>query len=115
MNHLNKKVSKRVDKEKYVTISFYLRFPIKGGETNYYSGLTSKDHGKLQQQIQYEHVRITIGRFDKIAHSAEPWTGNRGCVNFIPKKKELKQFLKHETKYQHSIWSIFLHIWIIVS
>ena len=77
---------------------FHLRFPIKS-VTKYYSGLTSKDYGELQQQIQCEHGRISIGCFDKIVHSAETWEGNRDCVNFIPKKKELEKFLKHETQY----------------
>ena len=41
MNNLNKEVSNYVDKEDYVTVLFYLGFPMKGRETNYYSCLTS--------------------------------------------------------------------------
>ena len=33
MNNLNKKVSKHVDKEDYITVLFHLGFPRKGGET----------------------------------------------------------------------------------
>ena len=52
MNNLYKEVSKHVDKEDYITfLFFYLGFPTKGGETNYYSGLTSKNYGELEQQI----------------------------------------------------------------
>ena len=78
---------------------FNLGFPIKDGETNYYSGLTSKNYAELQKQIQCEHGCINVGRFDKIVHSAEPLEGNCGCINFNLKKKVLEHFLKYGTKY----------------
>ena len=99
LNSENNEVSKHVDKEDYITVLFHIGFPTKGGETNYYSGLTSKNFGKLEQQIKCEHGRITIGRFDKIVHSAESWVGQRGCINFNLKKKVLEHFLKHGTKF----------------
>ena len=34
-----------------MTVLFHLGFPIKDGETYYYSGLTSKNYGELEQQI----------------------------------------------------------------
>ena len=68
-------------KKDFITVLFHLEFPTKGGETKYYSGLTSKNFVELEQQIQFEHGHMNIGRFDKIVHSAESWEGNRGCIN----------------------------------
>ena len=99
MNSVNNEVSKHVDKEDYITVLFHIGFPTKGGETNYYSGLTSKNYCKLEQQIQFEHGRITIGRFHKIVHSAESCVGHRGCINLNLKKMVLVRFLKHGTKF----------------
>ena len=87
MDKDNKEVTKHVDKEDYITVLFHIRFPTKGGEMNYYSGLTSKNYGGLQQQIQCEHERIPVGRFEKIVHSVESWEGYCGCINFNLKKK----------------------------
>ena len=101
MNNCNKEVSKHVDKEDYITVLFHLGFPTKVGETNDYSVLTSRNFGELEHQIQCEHGRITIGRFDKIVHNAESWEGNRGCINFNLTKKVLEHFLKHGTKYYY--------------
>ena len=64
MNNHNKEVLKYIDKEDNIIVLFHLGFAKKEGETNYYSGLTSKNYGELEQQIQCEHGRITIGRFD---------------------------------------------------
>ena len=47
LNSENNEVSKHVDKEDYITVLFHIGFPTKGGETNYYSGLTSKNFGKM--------------------------------------------------------------------
>ena len=69
MHEKNKEVSKYIDKEDYIAVLFHLGFPTKGGETNYYSGLTSKTFGKLQQQIPFECEHITFGCFDKMVHS----------------------------------------------
>ena len=51
MNDLNKEVSQHVDKEDYITVFFHFGFATKGGETNYYSGVTGKNFGELEQQI----------------------------------------------------------------
>ena len=83
MSEDKKEVTKHVDN----TVLFYIGFPRKGGEANYYSGLTSKNYGELKRQIQCEHESINIGRFDKIVHSAESWEGYRNCINFNLKKK----------------------------
>ena len=99
MNNLNKEASKHVHKEDYIAVLCHLGFPTKDRGTNYYSGLTCKSYGELEQQIQCEHGCIAIGYFDKIEHSAELWEGNHGCINFNLKKKVLKHFLKHGTKY----------------
>ena len=99
MNNLDKEVSKYVDREDCITVLFHLEFPIKGQETNYYSSFTSNNYGELQQQILCEHGHITIGHFHKKVHSAEPWEGNCGCINFNLKKKILEHFLKHGTEY----------------
>ena len=97
-NNLNKELLKHADKEDYMTVLFHLGFLTKGGETSYYSSLTSKNFGELEQQIQYEHGCITIGHFDKIVHSVESWEGNCGCMNLNLKKKVLELFLTHGTK-----------------
>ena len=55
MNNLNKELSKHVVKEDYIVLLFHLGFPTKGGETNYYDGLTSKIFDELEQQVQCEH------------------------------------------------------------
>ena len=54
MNNLDKEVSKHLDKEDEITVLFHLGSPIKVEETNYCSGLTSKNFGELEQQIQCE-------------------------------------------------------------
>ena len=42
MNYVNKEESKHVDKEDYITLLFHIELREKGGETNCYSGITSK-------------------------------------------------------------------------
>ena len=99
MSENNTEVSKHIDKEDYITVLFHVGYPTKGGETNYYSGVTSKDSGHLEKQIPCVHGRLTIRYFDKIVHSAESWEGVRGCINFNLKKKVLDHFLKYGTKF----------------
>ena len=48
MNGDNKEATKHIDKHDYITVLFHILFPTKDGETNYYSGLTSKKYGELQ-------------------------------------------------------------------
>ena len=99
MTNLNKEVSKHVDKQDYITVLFRLGLTTTGVETNYYSGLISKNYGELEQQIQCEHGRMTIELFYTIVHSAESWEGNRGDINFNLKKKVLEHYFKHGTKH----------------
>ena len=78
--------SKHTDKEDFVTALFHIGDPSNGGETKYYTGLTSKSSGHLAKEISYQHGRLTIGRFDKIPHCGESWSGIRGRINFNLKK-----------------------------
>ena len=110
LNNLNKEVSKHVDEDDCKPVLFHLGFPRKNRETYYYSGLTYKNHGKFQQQTQCEHGRKTIGHFDKIVHSAEPWEGNCACINFNLNKKVLEHFLKHGTKIIPSLKTTTYHL-----
>ena len=96
----NKRVSKNIDKEDYITVLFHLGFPTKGGETNYYSGLSSKDYGESEQNIPCVYGCITIGRFDKIVYSAESRKEDWECINFNF-KKVFNSFLKYGPKYYY--------------
>ena len=87
IGNLNKNgdyVSKHMDKDNFVTTLFHVGDPSNGGETKYFTGLTSKSFG-----------RSTIGNFDKILHCGESWSGICGCINFNLKKKVMEQFLRY--------------------
>ena len=88
-----------MDKEDLVTALFYVGDPSNGGETKYYTVLTSKSFGHLEKEISYQHGRLNIGCFDKILHCGESWSGIRGCINFNLKKKVMEHFLRYGNKY----------------
>ena len=98
-------VSKHMDKEDLVTALFHVGHPSNGGETKYYTGLTSDSFGHVTKEISCEHGQITIGCFDKILHCGESWSGIRGCINFNVKKKILEHFLKYGDKYYNQFES----------
>ena len=75
-------VFEHMDKEDYVTSLYHVSDPSNGGETKYYTGLTSKSFGYLPKQIWCEYRRLTIRWFDKIFHCGESWGGICGCINF---------------------------------
>ena len=71
-----------------------------GGSTVYYSGNSMKNIGKKQYTIPFKHGRVQIGYFDEIIHGADKWhNGKKGIINFTMKKKLLKHFEEHGTKY----------------
>ena len=92
-------VSKHMDKEDFVTALFHVGDPSNGGETKYYTGLTSKSFGHLAKEISCQHGQLTIGYLNKILHSRGSWSEIRGCINFYLKKKVIEQFLRYGNKY----------------
>ena len=68
-------VSKHMDKDDFVTALFHVGDPSNGGETKYYTGLTSKSFVHIAKIISCEHGQLTIGCFDKILYYGELWSG----------------------------------------
>ena len=78
--------SRHNDRDDFITVLFHIGQPLYGGGTNYYTGLTSHEYGTLTKNIPCQLGRLTIGCFDKIAHSGEACEGSCGCINFNLKK-----------------------------
>ena len=76
-----------MDEEDLVTSLFHVVDPSNGGETKYYTGLTSNSFGHLPKEISCEHGWLTIGWFDKILHCGESWSSICGYINFNLKIK----------------------------
>ena len=70
-----------MNKEDVVTALFHVGDPSNGGETKYYTGLTTKSFGHLVKEISCEHGLLTIGHFDKLLHREESWSGICGSIN----------------------------------
>ena len=95
IGYLNKNgdyVSKHMDKDDFVPSLFHVGDPSNGGETKYYTGLTSESFEHLAIEISCQHERLTIGCCDKILHCGESWSGICGCITFNLKKKVMEHF-----------------------
>lgn len=80
------------DDEDIITALFHLGKPKSGGNTNFYSGDSKEDPGKLIYTTEFQHGRLQIGFFDNVLHSASGWEGYRGGINLNLKKNVLKFF-----------------------
>ena len=90
------------DEKDTITALVHLGSTSKGGSTLYYNGNTVKDHGKIVHKVPFLHGQIQIGNFNDTLHSAEKWTGNRGCINFNLKMDVVNHFQTYGMRYfQH--------------
>jgi len=110
LGNLNDQSTSMIDMHKdeadVITALFHLGEPKCGGNTNYYSGSTKDDPGKLVYSTKFRHGRLQIGFFDNVLHSGDKWEGYRGGINFNLKKNVLKFFqdpnlAKYYYKYEN--------------
>ena len=93
------KMNVHIDPLDYVTsIVTFGDANLKGGYTVYYDGMSSKDHGNIQQAIPFQHGRVQIGSYDKIYHGVSSFIGHRFTFVYILKKQLLDHFIEYQDR-----------------
>ena len=87
------------DEKDYITALVHLGNVKTGGSTQYFNGVSVKNHGHVAKVIPFAHGQIQIGCYNKILHAGEEWTGSRGCINFNLKKIIIDHFVSVGNKY----------------
>jgi len=86
------RIEPHLDEEDVITALFHVGKPTLGGNTQYYSGSSKDDIGKMVYSVPFEHGRLQIGYFNNIVHEASSWNGLRGGINFNLKNNVLDFF-----------------------
>lgn len=86
------------DEKDVITALIHLGAGVTGGSTQYYSGSTTTDKGRIEKEISFNHGQIQVGCYNSILHGVNRWTGKRGCINLNIKMSILDHF-KEEGMY----------------
>lgn len=97
---VNSEIKAHIDEEDIVTALFHIGEPKSGGSTLYFDGVSSKNKGKIQHVVPFQHGRLQVGFFNETVHAAGEWEGIRGGINLNLKRNVLRFFQNKElSKY----------------
>ena len=101
---VNSEIKAHIEEEDIVTALFHIGEPKSGGSTLYFNGASSKNKGKIQYIVPFQHGRLQVGFFNETVHAGGEWQDIRGGINFSLKRNILrffqdKELSKHYDQY----------------
>ena len=88
----NGNIRPHFDEKDVITALIHLGAGVTGGSTQYYSGLTTNQKGRIEKNISFQHGQIQVGCYNSTLHGVSDWTGKRGCINLNLKMCILEHF-----------------------